>query len=61
MPRKEEVIGASVYDVPMSGSMTGSHVGASPLSLLTDEGSPSYFLGHDIGEEFFCLLFYKEK
>ena len=39
MPRKEVVIGAAAQDVQMSGFMTGSHVGAYPLALLTDEGS----------------------
>ena len=45
MPRKEIVIGTSAQDVQMSGSMTGCHVGATPLSLLTDEGSPRILFG----------------
>jgi hypothetical protein len=44
-PRKEVVIGVAAQDVQISGSMTGGHVGAYPLALLTDEGSPKSFLG----------------
>ncbi len=39
------MIGVAAHDVQISGSMTGSHVGAYPLALLTDEGSPKSFLG----------------
>jgi len=59
------VIGASAQDVQMSGSMTGGHVAACPLALLTDEGSPKAFIGALIsGAVFFWVLFfslYKEK
>jgi len=30
-PRKEAVIGVAAQDVQISGSMTGSHVGATPV------------------------------
>jgi hypothetical protein len=59
------VIGVAAQDVQISSSMTGGHVGASPLALLTDEGSPKSFLGALIsGAVFFWVLFfslYKEK
>jgi hypothetical protein len=60
--RKEVVIGVAAQDVQISGSMTGSHVGAYPLALLTDEGSPKSFFGALIsGAVFFWVLFYEEK
>jgi len=58
MPRMEVVIGASAHDVQMSGAMTGSHVGAYPLSLLTDEGSPKLLFGaRTSGVSFFLGYF----
>ena len=45
MPRKEVVIGVAAQDVQISGSMTGCHVGAYPLALLIDEGSPRILFG----------------
>jgi len=64
-PRKVVVIGASAQDVQISGSMTGSHVGAYPSALLTDEGIPRFLFGDMIsGATFFSYLFfrsYKEK
>jgi hypothetical protein len=51
------VIGVSVQDVQISGFMTGSHVGAYPLALLTDEGSPKVlFWGLDIRGVFFSWV-----
>ena len=65
MPRKEVVIGVAAQDVQISGSMTGGHVGATPSSPLTDEGSPKFLFGALIsGAVFFGVLFfslYKEK
>jgi len=59
------VIGASAQDVQISGSMTGSHVGAYPSALLTNEGIPRFLFGDMIsGATFFSYLFfrsYKEK
>ena len=39
------MIGVAAQDVQVSNSMTGGHVGAYPLALLTDEGSPKSFFG----------------
>ncbi len=56
MPRKKVVIGAAVQEVQMSGSMTGCHVGVSPLALLPDEGNPKVlFWGHDNGGKVFFV------
>jgi len=58
MPRKAVVIGISAQDVQISGSMTGCHVGATPSSLLTDEGSPKVlFWGLDIRGSFLLGTF----
>jgi len=57
MPRKEVVIGVAAQDVQIISSMTGGHVGATPSSLLTDEGIPRFLFGDMIsGATLMCRM-----